>query len=133
MANFPETKMRVKRALPGLLLQYSTADTMVGKALDARGEWEGAALELLSGLVRPGHVVLDLGAYIGTFGLAFGSMVAPSGHVHLFEPQRVLSDLIHASVALNRTDDSADAAPIRQKSVRQALMVQKWQARPPVA
>ena len=43
-------------------------------------------------------------------------------------PSYVMSTKLSASVALKRTDDSADAAPIRQKSVRQALMVQKWQA-----
>ena len=102
VADFPDTSMRVKRVLPGLLLQYSSVDQMVGASLDQLGEWEGEALELLSELLRPGDVALDLGAYVGSFGLAFADLVHPSGHVHVFEPQRVLSDMIHASVALNK-------------------------------
>ena len=42
--------------------------------------------EKLFALVRPGMIVLDIGANIGETALQFGKLAGPSGHVYAFEP-----------------------------------------------
>ena len=40
-------------------------DTFIGKSLDVYGEWEQESISLLSKLIKPGQIVLDVGANIG--------------------------------------------------------------------
>ena len=47
-----------------------------------------ASLEAGLSLCRPGMSVLDVGAHVGLFTLAFARLVGPSGHVHAVEPDQ---------------------------------------------
>jgi FkbM family methyltransferase len=52
-------------------------------------------------ICRPGDVVVDVGANIGTHTLALSRIVGPSGVVYAFEPQRILFQALCATMALN--------------------------------
>jgi FkbM family methyltransferase len=52
-----------------------------------RGEiWEPHIRNLALALLKPGDVVLDVGAHIGWHSLMFADCVGPTGAVHCFEP-----------------------------------------------
>ncbi|MEX1108933.1 MAG: FkbM family methyltransferase, partial [Dongiaceae bacterium] len=80
---------------------YNLNDRMIGAALDCYGEWCEGELALLAPLLRPGRVVVDVGAYIGTHTVFFAKKVAPGGHVYAIEPQRHPFQLLCGNVALN--------------------------------
>lgn len=52
----------------------------------ANGSWEGELLQAVRPLVRPGAIVLDIGAHVGYSAVMFADWVGDSGRVHCFEP-----------------------------------------------
>jgi FkbM family methyltransferase len=48
--------------------------------------YESDELGFLSGLLRPGDLVVDAGAHVGLFTLVAARAVGPTGQVHAFEP-----------------------------------------------
>jgi FkbM family methyltransferase len=90
----------VKQCRHGLFA-YNVNDLYIGRSLDAYGEWGEAEVELLSQILVPGGVVVDVGANIGTHTVAFAKKVTASGGVIAFEPQPLLYQLLNANVALN--------------------------------
>ncbi|WP_211470665.1 FkbM family methyltransferase [Collimonas humicola] len=79
----------------------NTNDEYVGKSLLAYGEWSEAEIFLFNQIVRPGDVVLEAGANIGSHTVALARAAGESGKVHAFEPQRHAFQLLCANVALN--------------------------------
>jgi len=49
--------------------------------------------------LRPGDVLLDIGANYSTIGLAASKAVGPTGKVHLFEPQSRLAERVRNAIA----------------------------------
>jgi len=90
---------RGKKTRHGYMM-YNPND-FIGKTLEVYGEWSFAEIDLLSKLVKPGHLVLDVGAYIGTHTLSFAKMVQSDGFVFAFEPQRIAYEFLCANVVLN--------------------------------
>ena len=80
---------------------YLVADQYIGRSLDRYGEFSEPEIELFRQVVQPGHVVLDVGANIGTHTVPLARAVQPDGVVVAFEPQRVLFQMLCANVALN--------------------------------
>ncbi len=80
---------------------YNGNDNCIGRSLELYGEWAEAELRLLNPLIRPGSVVLDVGANIGTHSVFFARAVGPSGMVLSFEPDRLLFQQLCANMALN--------------------------------
>lgn len=91
---------RLKRCRYGLML-YNPNDRFVGRALDLYGEFSEGEVELFRQTVKPGQVVLDVGANIGTHTLFFAGAVGSRGGVIAFEPQRLLFQTLCANMALN--------------------------------
>ena len=96
-------RIAIKRMRHGLML-FNRNDNVIGRSLDHYGEWCEDELRLMGQAIRPGDLVLDVGANIGTHTLGFASMVGPSGHVFAFEPQPLVFNILCANVALNAAD-----------------------------
>ena len=50
------------------------------------GAFERSSIRAYSRLIKPGAVVIDVGANIGAHTLPFAHLVGPAGHVLAFEP-----------------------------------------------
>lgn len=91
---------RLKDCRHGKML-YNVNDQYVGRSLDAYGEFSEGEIELFSRIVRPGDVVIDIGANIGAHTLFFAKATSPNGAVFAFEPQRIVFQNLCANMALN--------------------------------
>ena len=98
--DLPCKHVRIKHCRYGPML-YLANDLYVGRSLDRYGEWSEAEMELLRQVVRPGNVVLDIGANVGTHTIFLAQTVGPEGAVLAFEPQRMVFQILCANVALN--------------------------------
>jgi FkbM family methyltransferase len=80
---------------------FNVHDQHIGRSLDLYGEWAESELELLGLFIKPGDVVIDVGANIGTHTVFFAQRVGATGQVHAFEPQRIVFQSLCANLALN--------------------------------
>lgn len=69
-------------------------DDYIGRAAFFTGDLDRKISWICSHVVDPGDTVLDIGANIGLVSLLLASLVGPEGHVHAFEPNPVLLDLL---------------------------------------
>ncbi|WP_158285324.1 FkbM family methyltransferase [Azospirillum sp. TSH64] len=83
------------------LMVYNRNDRYVGRSLDLYGEYAEYEVALFRSVVRPGDVVVEVGANIGAQTLPLARIVGPSGTVIAFEPQEMLFNLLSANLALN--------------------------------
>jgi FkbM family methyltransferase len=91
---------RLKRCRHGPML-YLVTDQYVGQSLDFYGEYSEEEAGLLRMIVRPGWMVLDIGANMGAHTVSLAQATGPKGVVLAFEPQRVIFQILCANVALN--------------------------------
>lgn len=92
--------MRLKNCRRGYML-YSINDVTIGRSLDLYGEFSEQEAALFGKLIKPGDVVIEVGANIGSHTVALANFVGPGGKVIAFEPQMVLFQNLCANVALN--------------------------------
>jgi FkbM family methyltransferase len=90
----------LKNCRHGSLL-YNRNDQYVGRSLDLYGEYCEARVETIRQLLKPGDVVVDVGAYIGNSTVFFSRAVGDAGAVVAFEPQRLIFQTLCANLALN--------------------------------
>lgn len=62
---------------------------------------ERPELDVFKGLLKPGQVVLDIGANIGENSLVAASMVMPGGSVYAFEPNPPVFAKLDSNIRLN--------------------------------
>ena len=91
-------------------------DEGIDFSIYALGGFELATLRLYRHLIRPGDVVLDIGANVGSHTLPLAARVGPSGRVVAFEPTAFAVAKLRANMALN-----PDLA--RRITVVQAMLV----------
>jgi FkbM family methyltransferase len=65
------------------------------------GHFEPGTVRFFQKRIRPGSVVLDIGANIGSHTLPLAQCVAPSGKVHAFEPTEFAFSKLLSNIALN--------------------------------
>jgi FkbM family methyltransferase len=65
------------------------------------GVWEEWVTNVFRRLVRPGMVVVDVGANQGYYSLLAAAAIRERGRIFSFEPNPKLSDLVFANLALN--------------------------------
>jgi len=80
---------------------FNVHDQHIGRSLDLYGEWAESELDLLGLFIKPGDVVIDVGANIGTHTVFFAQRVGATGQVQAFEPQRIVFQNLCANLALN--------------------------------
>jgi FkbM family methyltransferase len=90
----------IKKCKHGVFL-YNRNDTVISRSLDIYGEWGEHELEVLSRLIKPGYVVIDIGANLGTYSIFFAEQVGPTGLVYSLEPQRITYEFLCANIVLN--------------------------------
>ncbi|MFL5582473.1 MAG: FkbM family methyltransferase [Gemmatimonadaceae bacterium] len=66
-----------------------------------RGTWEPAVVSFLADELRPGDVVLDVGAFVGPYAMLAARRVGAAGHVHAFEPDSTARALLERNLARN--------------------------------
>src|SRR5436309_7187120 len=91
---------RLKKCRHGRML-YNIHDQYIGRSLDLYGEFSEGEVELFQQIVKPGDVVIDVGANIGAHTLWFAKTVGNGGGVVAFEPQRLIFQTLCANLALN--------------------------------
>jgi len=91
---------RWKACRHGTLL-YNVHDRYVGRSLELYGEFSPGEADLFRQVVRPGDVVVEVGANIGAHTLYLAQLAGPAGRVVAFEPQRVVFQALCANMALN--------------------------------
>jgi FkbM family methyltransferase len=89
-------EVRLHRKLAGRLrMRISARDQVISQSIFSTGEWEPLELGFIRQYVKPGMVVVDIGANIGAHTLTLADCVGPAGIVHAFEPTRVFETLRH--------------------------------------
>ena len=91
---------RVKECRFGTML-YNKNDKYVGRSIEYYGEFSHGESEVFRQVVKPGDVVVEVGANIGAHTLQLAQLVGSEGEVHAFEPQRVIFQALCANMALN--------------------------------
>lgn len=76
-------------------------DDYVGRSAFYMGELDRKITWLSGRIVRPGDVVLDIGANIGMVSVWLSRLVGPQGLVHAFEPNPQLCDRLEAALERN--------------------------------
>jgi FkbM family methyltransferase len=76
-------------------------DVYIGRSLEVYGEFSEGEIELFRQFVKPGKVVVEVGANIGVHTVFLAQAVGPTGHIVAFEPQRIVFQTLCANLALN--------------------------------
>lgn len=93
-------------------------DIYIGRSLALYGEWCPVETRLLTPLLRPGDIVIEVGANIGAHSLALARSVGPEGRVWAIEAQPGIHQILAANalqndlpqlLALNRAAGAAEA------------------------
>lgn len=85
---------------------YQDNDQFIGRALEVYGEASEGELELLRQLVVPAGVVIEAGANIGTIAIPLARALGPQGRLILFEPQRLIFQMLCGNLALNEISNT---------------------------
>ncbi|MEI8395492.1 MAG: FkbM family methyltransferase [Rhodospirillaceae bacterium] len=82
-------------------LSFFRHDAPIGPALELYGEWAEIEVALLTGIINPGAVVIDVGAHVGVHTVALAGRVGPTGKVLAIEPQATLFSLLQRNIKQN--------------------------------
>jgi FkbM family methyltransferase len=97
---FDNPPIRIKHCRRGPMM-YLARDQYMGRSLDLYGESSELEFELFGQFLKPGMIVVDAGAHIGTHAIYFAQTVGNTGTVIAVEPQRIIHQILCANVALN--------------------------------
>ncbi|MBO4852220.1 MAG: FkbM family methyltransferase [Schwartzia sp.] len=82
-------------------IMYNQLDQYVGKSLRLYGEYSQGEADFFGQIVKPGHLVVEAGANIGSHTIHLAQLAGDEGQVWAFEPQRLVFQLLAGNVALN--------------------------------
>jgi FkbM family methyltransferase len=83
-------------------LDIDLADKLISLRLLQYGYWEYGLTKLVTEIVKPGMVAIDVGAHIGYYSTLFSKLVGPSGHVFSFEPDPHNFSFLKSNIELNK-------------------------------
>jgi FkbM family methyltransferase len=96
---------------------YNKYDIYMGGSLQKYGEFSIGEQEVFAQVVRPGALVVEVGANIGAHTVELSHLAGPDGEVHAFEPQRIVFQALCANLALNQcTNVFARQAAVGEKT-----------------
>jgi FkbM family methyltransferase len=87
--------------------------------------WNEEEYAAFKAAIRPGGVVLDVGANVGAYTVLFAKWVGPAGRVYAFEPAPETRAALERQVALNGV---ADRVVVRPEAVAAATGTRAFQA-----
>lgn len=90
----------LKKCRYGLMI-YNNKDIWVGRSLEKYGEFSESEVQVFRDAIKPGSVVLDVGANIGCHTVAFSRLVGPTGVVFAYEPERINFNTLAGNVSIN--------------------------------
>ena len=90
----------IKKCRYGLMI-YNNSDIWVGRSIEKYGEFSESEVQVFQDILKPGHVVLNLGANIGCHTIAFSRLVGPNGVVFSYEPERNNFTTLAGNIAIN--------------------------------
>lgn len=96
-------------AHPPKLYVHGPHDKFVSRTIRETGLWEPYETSLVLELLKPGDVLVDVGANIGYFSILAASVVGDSGQVIAFEPDPENYALFDASIKLNEFEERIEA------------------------
>lgn len=76
-------------------------DSWVGDSLDIYGEFSESEVEVFRKYIKPGDLVLDIGANIGAHTVVLSQLVGDTGLVLAFEPERYNYYTLCGNLAIN--------------------------------
>lgn len=83
------------------MMIYNNSDIYIGHSLEKYGEFSESEVQVFRDILKPGDVVLDIGANIGCHTIAFSRLVGNSGFVFSYEPERNNYNTLGGNVAIN--------------------------------
>ena len=83
-------------------LKIEIPKTGSGAAIYYRGFSEPDTADFVQRFLRPGMIMIDVGAHIGEYTLLGAQAVGDSGQVHAFEPQAPIFPILNNNVQLNK-------------------------------
>ncbi len=102
----------ITRTKYGARLFLDTRDLSVGIPLALDGDYEPQLNPWMIGTLRPGDVAVDVGANIGFYTIHFAARVGAGGHVHAFECNPELVELLRDSIDINYLESRCTLYPI---------------------
>ena len=81
---------------------YIDPTSNLGFMINRYGTYEELTIRIFRQYIRPGDIVLDIGANEGFFSALAGLLAGPDGKVIAVEPQSRLQDVLEINLALNR-------------------------------
>lgn len=99
-------------------------DDWVSFQIFAYGCYEENETRFLLDILRPGMIVLDIGAHVGYYTILAGLRVSPGGAVHAFEPMASSYSRLLENVTLNQLDNvTANHCAVSDRAERATLWV----------
>jgi tetratricopeptide (TPR) repeat protein/precorrin-6B methylase 2 len=84
------------------LLQYLPDEAVVGPSITWYGEHLHSQLLLLTHIVRPGAIVMEVNAGIGSHSVVLANAVGLQGHLFLYESRKNMQPILRQNLAANR-------------------------------
>src|ERR1700687_1672184 len=84
--------------------QFHVGPDMIYWPLHIGVDLEPEATSIVRRIIRPGDVVIDVGANFGWYTTLLAELVGESGHVYSFEPVPAAHDRLVENVRLNQSD-----------------------------
>lgn len=85
----------------GLILGVPAEEWRLAAYLQLRGIQEPGMMRLFGRTVKPGMVIVDIGANLGMFTVQAARLLKGNGRVHSFEPSPRIFQLLHENVQVN--------------------------------
>ncbi len=87
--------------IQGPKIFLDTRDTSLAPIIIQHGYWEKWVTDIFLSVLKPGMIVVDIGANCGYYSLLAAKAVGPSGQVHCVEPNPLLHNNLTRSFLIN--------------------------------